>query len=255
MAVAKKIQTGTTFHSSFADGNPLWRVVKQRGEDTWDCVVDANEPDWAGTRKVFGGEEIRRCIAAEAMWNRFALRNADFWDSVKEGDTVHYHNAFGQFVRGEVVRDFRDGKRTLAMRPTALVGAWKDFDLPRWYDSGTYSEGCYNVRQIAEGNTMQPNSSCMWESPDFSRPNGPAADIDPTVLEPIDLTPPEPTEAQAEAARLLGILESIRVAVSHKDGKQVTDFVEEYRERILEAARIVANVRLVPEEDGPSPKF
>lgn len=252
---APAVNIGTTFHYPYADGNPLWRVVKARGDGTWDCVVDQKEPDWAGTKKVFGSEEISRSISASAMWDRLADRHDDFWAGVKEGQTVHYHYGFGQYVRGVVVRGEHHGKRGLVMRPVAVVGAWREYDLPRWYDTGTYSEGCHAVRMIAAGETMQPNSTSMLESADFVPPRGPTAGFDPTGVAPIDLTPPLPTPEQAETARLLGIVEAIRVAVSHKDGHPVTDFAEEYRSRIMEAARILANARLVPDEGEPGPKF
>lgn len=255
MSGNKAVTVGTKFHSAYADSSPLWRVVRERGGDTWDCVVDAENPDWAGTKKVFGGEEIRRSIAASAFWDSLADRSADFWGNLKEGQTVHYHNAFGQYIRGVAVRGESHGRPAMVMRPTALVGAWREYDLPRWSDAGFSSQGCHSVRMIASGETMQPNSGSMWESPEFSRPLGDAARIDPTALDPIDLSLPEPTPEQAEAARLLAIVEALRVAVSHKDGQRVADFSEEYRNRIMEAARILSTAQLTLDEDGPALKF
>jgi len=247
-----RVGIGTTFRSPYADGNPLWTVTKSRGNGTWDCVVAESEPDWAGVKKVFGTEEIVRALGMEQLWKDLSTAQADFWASRKPGEVLHYHDAFGRYVRGTVVEGIdRDGEPAMVLRPTALVGMWQDIDLPRWNDAGFFHEGGYHVKKIASGETFQPNQSSIYESPDFVRPRGEAERIDPRSLPEIDLSHPEPTPAQAEAARLLAVLNDIRGAleVNHR----VTDFAAEYRRVLAEVQRIVSDPTL-EEEDAPSLK-
>lgn len=240
-----EIRIGTTFRSVHADSNPLWRVTKSRGAGTWDCIVDKSEPDWAGTRKVFGTEEIQRSLGMADFWESIQNGHRDFWKSRRPGETVHYHDSFGRYVRGVVVdgKD-KDGRPARVMKPTALIGNWDGWDLPRWSDAGFYRDGGYHVQKIREGETLQPSSGSMWESPDFSRPRGEAGSIDPTVLEPIDLAPPAPTPEQAEAARLLEVITAIRDVLKAPEGPRAEDFVAQYRRQIAEAGRIVAETDL-----------
>lgn len=240
MKKKQDIGIGTTFRSQHADGNPLWRVVKARGSGTWDCVVDETEFDWAGTRKVFGTEEISRSLASDAMWKDLQGRTEDFWTSVRPGQTLHYHDSFGRYVRGVVVDGKnREGRNALVMKPTALVGKWdRVMDLPHWSDAGFFREGGYHAKRIAEGGeTFQPNPSSIWESSEFAHPRGEAAEIDPTKLPELDITPPPPTDEQVEAARLLAIVNEMQAALSSDFGS-VKDFAEEYRRQIREVGRI-----------------
>ncbi len=139
------------------------------------------------------------------------------------------------------------------MKPTALVVEWKDWDLPRWSDAGFYRNGGYHAQKIRDGETMQPNDGNMWESPYFSRPRGPAAEIDPTLMEPIDLAPPSPTPAQAEAAKLLEVINAIKEAVQFPEGVRIEDYAAEYRRQIAEAERIISEMEL-DEDAVPGPR-
>src|SRR4051812_4406383 len=91
----KKVAIGQTFRYVHADSQPLWRVEKARGGNTWECVVTP-ESEWAGTRKVFGGEEILRSQQASAFWNEMHDTHDGWWAARKIGEIVHYHNGFGQ---------------------------------------------------------------------------------------------------------------------------------------------------------------
>lgn len=205
MTVAKTrktaIKIGTTFYSHYADSASLFTVVAKRGADTYDCEVKAHPEhgtmiDWLGTKKVFGGEEIRHKIATAKMYGRLAKEADDFWASRKVGEIVHYHNGFGQYVRGEIVRVGDQMK----MKPIALVGNWTH-DLPKRASDGQviYS---YHVKRIRFPDTdspFQPNDGNMWESKTFSKPMGPYANFNPTTAPALDISDPAPLEGEAAA--------------------------------------------------------
>lgn len=198
--MAHKIVVGTTFFSHYADSNPKWVVCKARGSDTWDCQIAEDSPDYHGTRKVFGGEEIRRSIASQVRFANMASDHEIWWNSQELGATVHYNNGFGQFVRGVIVLDKGDKK----MRSTGLVGTWHPHDLPRVDATGNLIEG-YHVRQIREGAIMQPNYSNMVEAVGIRE----GREVDPRGGEAIDITRPELTDEEKEAKRLNAIREQV----------------------------------------------
>lgn len=171
-----KVTIGTTFFFHHADSRPEWKVTKKRGVDTFEATIISE--DWQGTTKVFGVEEIISAINADNFWESFADENQRWWAERKIGEIVHYHNGFGEFVRGEII----ETPEGMKMKPTALVGNWREGDLPHYDRYGNLCEG-YHAREIREGKVFQPNASNMWESPTFSRRN----DIDPTVLPAISL--------------------------------------------------------------------
>jgi hypothetical protein len=198
--MAAKVVVGTTFYSYFADGNPLWEVVKARGGNAWDCVIKSD--DYSGTKKVFGTEEILRALETAKMWDNIASEHDTWWNSQEVGATVHYHNGFGQYVRGVIVEENGEKK----MRCTALVGNWQDYDLPRIDAAGNLHLSHY-VRRIVEGDgeTMQPNYSNMVEAVGVREGKG----EDPRGKPAIDLTLPQASGEQAEAARLMAIREQV----------------------------------------------
>lgn len=239
-----KIATGTKFRSVYADSNALWRVVKSRGEGIWECRIDDSEPDWAGKMKLFSTEEIEQALRAALHYQGLVRGQTDFWASQELGTMLHYHDSFGRYVRGRVVDGLdNQGRRARVLKPFALVGAWGVGDLPRWHDSGFASKGGYHVRKIAEGETFQPSPGSVWESPTFSGPMGPASRIDPTVLEPIDLSLPEPTPTQARAAKLLGVVNEVMDCLRIQDHASVTDYAETYSEMIVKAAEVLDRAR------------
>lgn len=252
MANASDVKPGTKFRYHHADSNPLWRVKRSRGRGVWECEIDPSEPDYAGSVKVFGTEEIVQSLASAELWARLSSDNGDFWANRRIGETLHYHDSFGRFVRGEVVQGFdKEGRPAKVLKPSALVGDWHAVDLPRWSDAGWFNEGGYHVKNIAAGVTMQPHSGSIWESSDFRRPMGTASSIDPTALAPIDLSRPEPTERQAEAARLLEIVNSIRSAIASEGAAD--DFAAKYRSQIADVVRIVAEAGLADEPYAAQP--
>lgn len=248
MANSNNIRLGTTFRSPFADSRPLWRVVNKRSHDTFDCEVDRSEQDWAGHRKVFGAEEIVQAIRADKEFERQQRRRVDFWSERTPGETLHYHDGFGRFVRGVVVVGEADGRRTHVIKPTALVGDWER-DLPRWTDAGFLIEGGYWVRKIGEGDTFQPHPSCIWESAEFAGAGGRAIS-DPTNLPANDLRVPQPTEDQAEAARLRDVMVRIKNVLGG-DLQGIKNYPAEYRRRLDAVSKILSKTDLECEE-GPA---
>ena len=166
------------------------------------------------------------------LWHRQKLTDlfsaGDRWWNEREiGETLHYHNSFGQFVRGTVVE--HEGEKMLL--PIALVGAWKKIDLPRRYDDGTILVP-YHARKIAEGEPFRPHEANMYEHDSF-RPNPKHRDFDPTTAEPIDLSVPEMTGAEEEIARLFGIAEAVIDTLDRLTSENV-------REKLDKAAKQLA---------------
>ncbi len=220
-----KITTRTKFFYHHADSQPQWQVVKARGGDTWEAVVISD--DWTGTRKVFGGEEIRNAINSQGFWEDMANSHEGWWNAQTIGATVHYHSGFGNFVRGVIVTEEGEKK----MRATALVGNWKPYDLPRVDAAGNLIEG-YHVRQIRDSATMQPNFSNMVEAVGVRD-----GETDPRGRLAIDLTPPTATAEQETAKRLNAYREQLLalMAVEHDPDRPFSD-------TLREALRIARNL-------------
>lgn len=194
-----EIKLGTTFSYAHADSTSIFTVVEKRGDNTYQCEIKAHpehgtQIDWLGTKKVFGGEEITRAIATSKLWDDFAKSADDFWRSCKVGEIVHYHNGFGQYVRGEIVRVDGENK----MKPIALVGNWTH-DLPKRRIDGTvgYSYHVKKIRFPDSDSPMRPSDSTMWESKNFSKPFGPNRNFDPTTAPALDLSDPAPLVGDA----------------------------------------------------------
>lgn len=182
---------GKQFRSAIADCNALWEVKSARGRGAYICEV-VNEPfevdghmldsDFAGERKTFGAEEIRRALAMQELFAESFRKNDDFYNSLALGQIVHYDNGFGNFVRCEVVTvsappeslnpyDLVNGSR--ALKEVALVGAWRDYDL---------EANSHHMRGVREGRVFRPHFSCIWENPQSGTHK---RYPDPSALEPL----------------------------------------------------------------------
>lgn len=198
------IKKGTRFRSPIADGNPLWEVLGPRGQDVYEAVV-LNEPleingtmydsDFVGTVDVFSGERIRRILEFAAKWESLSKKGSDYYESLSIGDVVHYHNAFGNYVRCEVVMGYDDesGSTQKMLKPVALVGNWKGHDLPKRMRDGSVYEPYY-TKKVREAEPFRPHASNLYESPEFSDRHG----FDPRTLDPISLEVPGVTPQEAE---------------------------------------------------------
>ena len=203
------VSIGVTFRSTYADSNALWKVVSSRGRD-WLCEV-VNEQfefegktydgDYAGSQKVFMTNEIERAIKLGNFFDQKMDEHHNFYANLHEGQTIHYHNGFGQWVRCVVVN--QDGKNVL--KSVALLGNWHKSDLVRRLPTGSICYG-YNAQKIIDGETMTPNASNLWEN----GCNGPPFSDDPTTLAPISLDIPEMTAEQSVNAELWNRVNQLR---------------------------------------------
>jgi hypothetical protein len=184
------VKIGTQFRHHYADGNCLWTVVEKRGRGTWIAEINADELDYAGTQDAFTTEQIIASVNWTKAMNKSGNDSDKFFNSLKPGSVVHYHNGFNQYVRCQVT-----SKQELL--PIALVGDWKEYDLPKRQSDGTVYLG-YHAGQITAGKTFRPHASNMWEY----RGARQTGDIDPTTLVPLSLEVPKMNPKQAlEAAK------------------------------------------------------
>jgi hypothetical protein len=198
-----QIGPGTTFNSTYADGNPEWTVIKKTGSN-WLCRIEA-DADWQGTEKVFMPSEIRQAAAMQAMFARSQDDTDAFYASLEPGQIIHYNNGFENYVRCEAVEV--DGK--MKLKPIALVGKWSSHDLPSRRPNGDIYLGYY-AQMIADGKTFDPNVTCLYES-------GACRGSDPTKWEPLDLTVPKMTPKEDAQAKLWRVVEAGRAALDAGD--------------------------------------
>ena len=166
--------------------------------------------------------DVGLMVQQDELWERMTHGpNEAFYTKERVGQLVHYSNGFGQFVRCEVVEAAEHDNTTsrdrstiggVALRPIALVGNWREYDLPRRQANGEVRYG-YNAEQVIEGKLMQPHASNIYEYEGFSD----RAKIDPRTLEPIDLTPPGMSPDDERRAALVRELDKIRSLVELAD--------------------------------------
>jgi hypothetical protein len=209
-----EIKVGTRFRKTIADGNPLWEVESMTGQHA--AVICVDEPfehngvtfpsDYAGTQQSVLLSEIRQILAFEEAWGKIAKKSNDFWTNQTVGTVLHYHDSFGRYVRGEVVKV--NGKNLL--KPTALVGAWSPWDLARRMPNGTIHLG-YQAKKIAEGSPWAPSDGCIFESPKFSERRG--VQEDPRSMAPLNLELPEASPAEKIRHMQESVIESVAKAL------------------------------------------
>lgn len=125
---------------------------------------------------------VRRMVEAERKMREYFERADDFYEELEVGQIVHYHDAFGQFVRCEVVVAPDDEacvhaeKGEKCLREIALVGNWKDRDL---------RSDSYHMRGVREGHLFKPSAGCIYENPEATnaRRHG-----DPSRLAPLGVS-------------------------------------------------------------------
>lgn len=181
------INIGDNFRYAYADGNCLWTVLEKKAKDVYLCEI-VNEPieyngktldsDYAGVQKAFLKSEIEIAIKHDALIKGMMNDHEDFYKKLRVGSIVHYHNGFQSFVRCKV----NENKELV---PFALVGNWRDYELPRLGIDGEIVIPYY-CKKIEGKESFKPNASNIYEYSNFSRKN-----IDPTSLPEIDIKPPE----------------------------------------------------------------
>jgi hypothetical protein len=194
----------TTFRDSYADGRPLFRVRKDMGNGTYQCISE-QDLDYNDVERYFSAEQILAKLGYERRVEAMFRSQDDFWAKQELGSVLHYHNGFGDFVRGEVV--LVDGEKKL--KPTALVGNWNARELPSRRPNGEIHYP-YHANKVVNGGPdapWQPNESCVYESDVYSRRD---EYPDPRVQEPIDLSVPDMTPEEKATAVLERQLDRIR---------------------------------------------
>lgn len=178
-----KVKIGTKFRSALADSNPLWEVTRKLGRSVWEATV-VNEPfeyegrlidsDFVGTTRAFRARDITASLKTEALWAGLRKKHDDYYAGLKPGEIVHYDDGFQAYVRCEVVEDGGENK----LRPIALVGEWKSYDL---------GPDAYFPRKIEAGDDLfRPNVSTIYEASGSVASK--RAKTNPAELEPIRLT-------------------------------------------------------------------
>lgn len=201
------IKIGTQFRHHFADGNCLWTVVEKRGRGTWIAEISADDPDYAGNQGAFTTEQIEGNIRIANFWKKSSNDSDTFFDNLKPGSIVHYSNGFKQYVRCQVTQDHQ-------LLPIALVGEWREFDLPRRQQDGTIYLG-YHAQQIKDGKTFRPHASNVWE---FKGGHQKTGVVDPTNSVPLSLEVPPMTASEKVIAEKYRQLDTISELMKSDDG-------------------------------------
>jgi len=154
----------------------------------------------------------------------------DFYKSLVPGQIVHYHHGFGTYYRCEVVvgvpKYRENAKPQNCLKPIALLGEWRDYDLPRRDSMGSIVWGIA-AENIRNGELMTPHESSIWESP---RCANKGRLPDPTMFQPIALEVPDMNPEQAGKAALwhrVNILRNI-LNRSTNDPSEILQSVDDY---------------------------
>jgi hypothetical protein len=208
------IKINDTFRSAYADSNALWKVIKKKSGDVYLCEI-VNEPveydgkvfdgDYAGTQKVFLAQEVERSINFERVFDKIRQNHDEYYDSLVEGQIVHYHNGFGEYVRCRVNQDNK-------LVPFALVGNWRSHDLPKYLPDGTVYLP-YRCKQIASQTPFKPNASNIFEYPEFSDKNK----FDPTNAPEVNISVPEQTDEEKRVSNLWLTVKEIQKEISENN--------------------------------------
>lgn len=256
------VTVGTKFHSVHGDSNAQWEVVEKRGEGVWDCAIVADDPDYAGVRKPFDEADIERSIRASKFFAEKAGDLNAFWKGIPVGTVMHADLGWGKFVRGVAVKgETPNYGKGIYFKGTALVGAWGGSDLPKWHDSGFQSSGASWIANIDKGSLCRFNRENIYESAAYVASYPVEGATDPTVMLPVDLDAPEPTEGQRETIMLNRAYNEMLNALKTQQGDHRTytcpeDYAADYRARFEKVAEILAGVDIdiAPANDAPAPR-
>jgi len=234
-----KVKIGTTFRSGLADGNPLWKIIKKVGSRpaTYLCDV-VNEPvefngkmfdsDFAGHSDTFLKSAIEQKLRFSDAINHLVAEKESFWDSQKVGTTYHYQSSRGQWIRGVVdTREDDKGRTEKFLKWTNLIGDWRH-ELPQVRADGSVYKGYY-IENIEKGDGNCPSESQLYEC------NSAKFSDNPTQMEPIDLTIPEPSEDEKKEQELWQKVNKVRDLLQStnesikSDGKSPEHLLDEIR--------------------------
>lgn len=237
----KRVTKGTTFRSSMADGNPLWKVLRRSGPESFLCEV-VNEPwehdgrthdsDFAGHQDVFLESRILQILSAEELFDGLRQQTDDFYANLTVGNIYHYENSRGQWVRCEVVKE----DTQYVLKPIALVGNWRQYDLPYRRRNGEicypYHPSMVLAKPMSGGEvktTFTPNEGCIYECK--------RTGDDPRSLPAIDLSVPPMTAGEKMEADKWKLIDDIQNICSEGHSKDNPDeILKAIETRVLEAA-------------------
>jgi hypothetical protein len=228
------ININSTFRSAYADSNALWKVIEKKSEDVYLCEI-VNEPveydgkvfdgDYAGTQKVFLSQEIERSIDFKKAIDKIKRDCDDYYDSLSEGQIVHYHNGFGEYVRCKINEDKK-------LVPFALVGNWRSYDLPKRLSDGTVNIP-HHCKQILNQKPFKPSSSNIFEYPGFSNKNN----FSPINSPEVNINIPEQTEEEKQTSSLWTTVNEIQKEISDNINRDPNVILSKIKE-------IVSNVKI-----------
>jgi len=163
-----------------ADGNAVYMVTSERPLRI--AHVDVGDA-WNVEGALIRGlnlRTVRGMVERERKMRHFFEHANDFFKELEVGSIVHYHNAFGEFVRCEVVLAPDDdacahaNKGEPCLKPLALVGSWRKHEL---------GANGYHRRMIREESLFVPSAGNIYENPKFSDRRG----QDPRQLAPLEV--------------------------------------------------------------------
>lgn len=163
--LAKGDLVGEIVRFQIADGYAQYLIVKQRPFTLVHLdILDgyhANPATIRGYRLKDAQAEVERTRRWEQHWAEAQDQTEKFFQE-HLGKQVHYHNGFGQFVRGTVVKVKALRKKIdaetlkvgeFAIRSEALVGKWDRL-----------TSDAYHVRGVKENRLFRPNITCIYEA-------------------------------------------------------------------------------------------
>lgn len=173
----------------------------------------ANEATIRGVNK----NTVRTQLKRDRMFEAIEDTNKIFYNSLKLGQIVHYNSSFGSYYRCEVVWGKPKGGFTTntdqkCLKPVALVGDWREYDLPTRMPDGSVRLG-HAAESVRDGMLFTPHESCIWESPRCARRS---TDKDPTNMEPICLDVPGLSDEEEKKAALWRVVNRIRSIVNER---------------------------------------
>ena len=112
--------------------------------------LDGYEADAATVRGIVRST-VRDHLRRAGFFNSLGEKTENFYRTLKVGSTVHYHNAFGAYVRCVVVENSEPGqnKSGRALKPLALVV--DDSDLTRKMLCRIMRSEGYDVEEAVDG--------------------------------------------------------------------------------------------------------
>lgn len=164
------VQVGDTFYANVADGREEFTVTEVTGKYV---TAEAMSIDWGHLEQAFLVSDVERKQAYQRGVDRMFKEHADFWANQELGATLHYHNGFGEIVRGTVAT-LEDGRKGL--QPTAIVGEW-EYHWEFYWSKIKRGDGAW-----------QPSETCVFESPKFAGVHPRWNITDPSGLEPLDFS-------------------------------------------------------------------